>query len=138
MKSIYVSIILFVTLQATAFAQQTTKTSEKVIAVVSTASWCGTCKKHGQRVKNDVVEHYSKNPSYKILINDLSDDETRKISSDNCRKEGIEMVISTHKGTGQILFIDASSKKFIKNISIKENSETIKKAFENALASVEK
>lgn len=126
LKSFFV-VALFL-LSLCTFAQ----TSTKVIAVVTKADWCPTCKVHGSRVVSEVLPLY-KEPEVKILVNDLTNKQTKTTSKATLSSEGIEKAISKSNTTGEITFINAATKKIISKISVAKSNEEIKNAFEEAI-----
>lgn len=110
----------------TIFAQA----SPKIIAVVSKAQWCSTCIKNENRVGQEVISSVD-TTKITLLINDLSDKQTKNASAESFKKFGLKQ--ANFKSTGVITFIDASSKKILSSISVAESSEKIKEAFANSL-----
>lgn len=106
----------------------------KVIALVSSADWCGTCKANGSRLEKEILPSYMMNKDYLVVMNDQSNDQTKAMSKTNLEKEGIYEFAKENKATGMIYFIDAVSKKQISSISVSKSTEDIKKAFDNAIA----
>jgi hypothetical protein len=127
-KSIFLAVV-FLLIGATAFAQSETK----VIAVVNKADWCGTCKKNEGRVAKDVISAYS-GSNVTIAANDLTNDNTKAESKKALKELGVFEVLESEKKTGQIIFIDAKTKKIISKISVSKSTEELKKAFDEALA----
>lgn len=128
MKKLKLILLLFTLFLVTntIFAQ----VSPKIIAVISKAKWCSTCINNENRVGQEVI------PSVDItkvtlIINDLSDKQTKSASAESLNKLGLKQ--ANFKSTGVITFIDASSKKMLSSISVAESSETIKEAFANSL-----
>lgn len=126
LKSIFKIVLLLFSLGA--FAQ----TNTKVIAVVTKADWCPTCKVHGSRVVSEVLPLY-KEPEVKILVNDLTDKQTKETSKATLVAEGIEKAMNKSNTTGEITFINATTKKIISKISVAKSNEEIKNAFEEAI-----
>ncbi len=106
----------------------------KVIALVSSADWCGTCKANGPRLEKEILPSYMMNKDYLVVMNDQSNEQTKAMSKTNLEKEGIYEFAKENKATGMIYFIDAVSKKQISSISVSKSTEDIKKAFDNAIA----
>jgi len=105
----------------------------KVIVMVNTASWCPACQGNGARVEKEVLSSYMKNPKVTIVVNDLSNEETKKVSKASCDKAGITTVAQTNVGTGMIYFIDAKTKKVLSQISVTKTTEEINAAFKNVI-----
>lgn len=127
LKSLLALVLLL--LSAGAFAQ----TQTKVIAVVTKADWCPTCKVHGARVVTEVLPLY-KAPEVKIMVNDLTDDKTKVSSNLNLKQEGITKAMGRNQTTGEITFINATTKKVISKISVAKSNDDIKKAFDQAIS----
>lgn len=143
MKNLIVAFIALVAFGNVAMSQTTkSKKSQlktetaKVIVMVNTASWCPACKANGQRVEQNVISQYMKNEKCEIVVNDLSNDETKAASKTKCDNAGITDVASNNKGTGVIYFINSITKEVIAQISVTKTDEEIKKAFEDAISKV--
>lgn len=108
------------------------QTNTKVIAVVTKADWCPTCKVHGSRVVSEVLPLYNA-PQVKIIVNDLTDKQTKATSKAVLMSEGIEKATSKSNTTGEITFINATTKKIISKISVAKSNEEIKNAFDEAI-----
>lgn len=105
----------------------------KVIVMVNTATWCPACAGNGARVEKEILSNYMKNPKVSIVVNDMSNDETKKKSKASCEKAGISAVADANKGTGVIYFVDAKTKKVLSQISVTKSTEQINAAFKNVL-----
>ncbi len=143
MKKLIVAIIALVTFGNVALAQsmngkQSPSKSEtaKVIAMVNTASWCPACKANGQRVEKDIISQYMNNDKVVILVNDLSNKESKASSKEKCMQAGVSSIASKNKATGVIYFINSETKEVISKISVTETNEDIKQAFEKAISKI--
>lgn len=143
MKNLIVAFIALVAFGNVAMSQttkgkqiQTKAETAKVIVMVNTASWCPACKANGQRVEQNMISQYMKNDKCEIVVNDLSNDETKAASKTKCDKAGITEVASNNKGTGVIYFINSVTKEVIAQISVTKTDEEIKQAFEDAISKV--
>jgi len=138
MKKLILTVITFIAFANVSMSQSTNSASnsdvQKVIVMVNTASWCPTCRANGKRVEENVISNYKKNNMFQIIINDLSNKETKAISKVNYTKAGISEIAKNNKGTGVIYFIDAKTKKLISQISIAKTNNEISKAFDDALS----
>lgn len=105
----------------------------KVIVMVNTATWCPVCQGNGARVEKEVLSSYMKNPKVSIVVNDMSNDETKKTSKASCEKAGITNVAQANNGTGVIYFIDAKTKTVLSKISVTKTTEEINAAFKDVL-----
>lgn len=108
----------------------------KVIVMVNTATWCPACKANGQRVEKDVISQYMNNSKCQILVNDLSNDQTKSASKKSCDKAGITEVASKNNATGVIYFINSTTKKVISQVSVTKTDKEIKKAFDDAIQTI--
>lgn len=129
MKKLHLVVIMLL-FSITTFAQTTTP---KVIAVINTATWCPTCQTNGQRVEKDVVASYAQNTEITFVVNNLSDKTTKEQSKETLEKQGVYKAVKKQNATGMIILVDAATKKIIKEISVKESTETLKKEIDAAL-----
>lgn len=110
--------------------QQTNVEGKHVIVMINTASWCGVCKANGPRVEMNVVSKYMANDHYTIVKNDLSDDQSKKTSLEECTKVGIQEVAQENKYTGIIYFIDPASKQVFDSVSVSKTDTEIMAVFD--------
>jgi hypothetical protein len=113
-------LIIAILFSAQIFAQNS------VYAVVSKAKWCPTCQKNEARIGEEVLSKVDAS-NVTILVNDLSDKETKAKSAEILKENGLENL--KLKATGIITFIDASSKKVISSISVAKPSDAILEEF---------
>lgn len=130
MKKFLIASVILLSIAVFANAQNE---NVKVIALVSSANWCGVCKTNGPRLEKEVLPAYMMNKDCLIVMNDQSDEETKAMSKTNLEKEGIYEFAKENKATGMIYFIDPVSKKLISSISVSKSTEDIKKAFDSAI-----
>lgn len=136
MKNVISSVLmLLIVVTSTANAKKViVKEKEaKIIVMVNTATWCPACAGNGARVEKEVLSSYMKNPKVSIVVNDISNDETKATSKASCEKAGISTVAQANKGTGVIYFIDAKTKTVLSQISVTKSTEEINAAFKNVL-----
>ena len=107
--------------------------SHNAIVVINTATWCGTCQKHGMRVEEEIVSQFISDERYTIVVNNLSTDETKAESKKKLEEAGLPTFAKENNGTGLIYFMNASNKEFISKISVSKSTEAILQEFENAL-----
>jgi hypothetical protein len=107
------------------------QSSPKVYAVVSKASWCPTCVKNEARVGSEVLTKIDQ-ANFQIVVNDLSDKNTKSVSAKSLKEIGLENI--NLKSTGIITFIDADSKKVLSSISVDKSSEELTAAFQKIAA----
>lgn len=140
MKNVILSMVAFLAFTTFAIAQTNhvadKAKSNKVIVMVNTASWCPTCKANGSRVEKEVVSTYMSNPKFQVVVNDLSNDETKAKSKQMCESAGIMKVAQNNNGTGVIYFINSETKEVVSQIGVSKSSEEIKKAFESAATKI--
>lgn len=105
------------------------QTEPAVIAVVTKAKWCPTCVKNENRVASEVLSKID-DTKVAILVNDLSDKETKATAKETLKKAGLENL--KLKATGVITFVNAKTKKEILSISVSKPSEEIAAAFAKA------
>jgi hypothetical protein len=104
----------------------------KVFAVVNRANWCTVCKENGQRAGMVLGSYVPKGIA--IVMNDLTDKTTSGVSKTSLKKHGLYAAVSNEQATGVITFVDASTKKKIKTISIAENDEKLKSEIDGILS----
>lgn len=139
MKNLIVAMIALIAFSNASMAQTTkekTAKTAKVIVMVNTASWCPACKANGKRVEQQVISNYMQNNNYQIVVNDLSNDDTKAVSKTKCAEAGISGVALNNKGTGVIYFINSQTKEIISQISVTKTSEQIKNAFDSAIKTI--
>ncbi|MFM9989094.1 hypothetical protein [Flavobacterium sp.] len=121
-KILLAAVILF-------SVQMFSQTQPSVYAVVSKAKWCPTCVKNDARVGSEVMSKIDMT-KVTVLVNDLSDKETKIVSAETLKANGLENL--KLKSTGVISFINVKTKKVISTISVSKSSEEILKAFSDA------
>lgn len=121
MKTIKILIVVLFSSLAS-FAQ----TEPKVVAVVTKANWCPACVKNGERVMTEVLSKVD-TEKVAIIANDLTDDNSKKVSREALLNFGIENI--EFKATAIISFIDLKTKKVIKRISVTKNSNELLEEF---------
>lgn len=109
------------------------QSQSKVIAVVTKADWCPSCKSHGPRVVTEILPLYNEK-SVTIVVNDLTNNETKKSSNQILSNFGIQKVTAKNNETGVITFINATTKKKISSISVAKSNDEIKAEFDKAIA----
>jgi hypothetical protein len=137
MKKIIIFLLcsLGVYLLATAQSNEVNQQAEaptKTIVLVNTASWCPACKANSERVEKNVLAVYMSDTRFEIIINDLSNEETKTLSNKFILDANISEIAATNKSTGMIYFIDSSNKKILGEISVTKITEEIKRAFIDA------
>lgn len=136
------------------FAQLPEHSSEpKLIAVVNRVNWCAVCKTNAERFGAVLFSYASKGVN--IYINDLTDEKTKETSKQELEKANIYKAVTTtpRKGMGKALkscglikdkkqtsdiagivtFVDPKTFKQLKQLSIAESDEEMKKNITNLL-----
>lgn len=126
-KSIFTSIMLIVLVSLSASAQ----TNTKVIAVVNEAEWCSACKNNGERAMKAFKEN-NKDAVFQFVMNNLTNDETKTISTAELEKHGLVDAMSEFKGTGVVYFFNADTKALISHIGISKSDEELASAMLSA------
>src|SRR5260221_8113856 len=131
MKKLVLASIILLSAAISSFAQGQ---SPKIIALINKASWCPVCQANGPHFEKDIMPMAMANKDVQIVMNDLSDSQTKATSLPMLKKAGITAFAKKNTGTGTLYFIDAKSKKLISQVSLAESDEEIKKVFMAALA----
>jgi spermidine/putrescine-binding protein len=131
MKKVLVSIVTVFLLTVNAAAGD-----YKVIAMVNSASWCGVCKANDQRIMENVMPAFMMNSDFLIVMNDLSDKDSKARSKADLEKAGVYDIAQKEKKTGMIHLINPASLDIIASISVSESDDNIRKAFREALSKV--
>jgi phage tail sheath gpL-like len=92
--------------------------------VVNQADWCSVCKTHGQRAFGAFMEN-NKEGAISIVLNDVTNAESKKKSSVELTKVGLNEAMSNYKASGVIYFFDAATKKPITQITVANSNEEI-------------
>lgn len=130
MKKLLIATLLVMATVAGAFAQSS---QVKVIALMNKASWCPVCQDHAMAFMKDMAPMVMKNPEVKMVINDLSNDQTRESSMPMLESAGIKQFALENDATGRIYFIDARTKKLLSSVSIAQSNKDIMRAYKEAL-----
>jgi hypothetical protein len=117
-KSIF-TLAIIIALSATAAQAQT-----KVIALLTSASWCSICKANGERT----FANFGKNNAdgaFELVSNDISDKASKTKSKIGLQKAGIQKISDNYKAAGVITFIDAKTKKVISQVTVANSDEEL-------------
>ena len=68
-----------------------------------------------------------------MVMNDLSDDNSKAMSKEMLEKAGIYKFAEKNPGTGMLYFFDAKSKKLLLKVSLASTNEEIKEAYQTAM-----
>ncbi len=131
MKKLFFASFFLLGLAAGVFAQSQ---NPKVIALINKASWCPVCQANGPRFEKDIMPMVMNNTDVKMVMNDLSNDQTKTASADMLEKAGVAKFAKKNTATGVLYFLDPTSKKLISKISISKTDEEIKQALQSALS----
>ncbi|MGI8950502.1 MAG: TlpA family protein disulfide reductase [Chitinophagaceae bacterium] len=131
MKKLMLAIMLFAGFSIFANAQNE---NPKVIALLTKASWCPVCQANGPRFEKDIMPMVMENKDVEMVMNDLSDDNSKKMSKDMLEKAGVYKFAEKNNATGMLYFLDSKTKKLISKVSLANSDEEIKKALEDALS----
>lgn len=107
--------------------------SSGIITVFNHADWCHVCRKHEARAL-DVLKKASMNIKMELVVNDITNEDTKEVSKVELKKLGIEAVISKKKHSGMIYFVNPVSKKIVGQISASKSNEAIEKALKAAIS----
>ena len=122
MKNIKLIFTMFVLFFSTiTFAQN----NSKIVVIVNKADWCSICKGNGQRAMEAFMSNNTDN-SFKLVINDVTNKETKKASNVELTKLGYSKIIKDHNGTGIFYFFDEKTKKIVAQISVANTDDEIK------------
>jgi hypothetical protein len=130
MKKLLIATLLVMATVAGAFAQGS---QVKVIALMNKASWCSVCQDHAMSFMKNIAPMVMKNPEVKMVVNDLSNDQTRESSMPMLESAGIKQFALENDATGRIYFIDARTKKLLSSVSIAQSNKDIMRAYKEAL-----
>ncbi len=126
-KTILLSLALIALVSISGKAQN----EAKVIAVINKADWCPTCQQNGKRAMSAFMEN-NKDMSVQFIANDLSNDDTKKNSTEELKKVGLDQVIGNYKGTGVAYFFNSESKALISQISVSKSDNELADALTSA------
>ncbi|MGH2644456.1 MAG: hypothetical protein ACRDE2_10945 [Chitinophagaceae bacterium] len=130
MKKLLIATLLLFGATSMLFAQSR---QVKVIALMNKASWCPVCQDHAMHFMKDIAPMVMKNPEVKMVVNDLSNDQTRASSMQMLKEAGITQFAEENDATGRIYFLDARTKKLLSTVSIAQSDMDIMKAYKEAL-----
>jgi hypothetical protein len=116
------------------FAANAQNAGPKVIALLNKASWCPVCKANGPRVEKDLMPMLMQDKNVQLVMNDLSNDDTKTASKEMLDKAGIGSFSKKNQATGMLYFLNAKSKKLISSVSIAKPNEDVMMTYKEALA----
>ncbi len=117
--------------------EQSPAPSDKpLIVVVNTANWCPVCQKNGPRVEKELLSDLMDDEHYQIIVNDLSNEETKSNSQELLAAAGLKNFTAENNGTGSIYMIDPQSKKVLDKISVRKSTEKIRAALKEAHSNI--
>lgn len=130
-KSIITSLILILMVSGSLMAQST----PKVIGVINKADWCSVCENNGARAMAAFMAN-NKDGEIAFVANDLTNDDTKKKSSEALKKYGLEDAVSSLKSTGMAYFFDSESKALINKVSVAKSDKELAEAMSEAVTAV--
>ena len=116
------------------FAVSAQNSQPKVIALLTKASWCPICQANGPRFMKDVMPMVMKNKEVQMVMNDVSNDDTKATAKPMLEKAGIYEFTEKNPGTGMLYFINARTKKLISKVSLAQSNMEIQEAYQKALS----
>lgn len=138
MKNILITLAALFTFTISAQSKNATSHTQdsSIICVITTAKWCPTCRANGPRIAAEVLPQISGKTEYIVVVNDLSDDNTKSESIAKLQNLGIQSLLEKNNSIGTIYFIRPSSKDIISKVSVKKPTEEIVGAFQMALTKI--
>ncbi len=130
MKHLIFALALVMGISFSASAQNA---HPKVIALLTKASWCPVCQANGPSFEKDIMPMVMENKDVKMVMNDLSDNNSKAMSKGMLEKAGIYKFAEKNPATGMLYFFNAKSKKLISKVSLASSNEEIKEAYQTAL-----
>lgn len=127
-------IFAFALVMGLSFAASAQNSQPKVIALMTKASWCPICQANGPRFMKDVMPMVMKNKEVQMVMNDVSNDETKATAKPMLEKAGIYGFAEKNPGTGMLYFINAKTKKLISKVSLAQSNMEIQEAYQKALS----
>ena len=129
-------IIVFITVMGALNVSAQSENS-KVIVLLNKASWCSVCQANDSRVKKDLMPILMQDKDVQLVVNDISNKDTKAASKPMLDKTGIFSFAKKNTGAGMLYFIDAKTKKLISSVSISKSNEEIMKMYKEALSKVD-
>lgn len=126
-KSVLASLVLILLVSVSGMAQS----GAKVIAVVNHAQWCPACQQNGERAHAAFMNN-NKDGAIQFVDNDLTNDETKKKSTEELKKYGLDKVIAEYKYTGVAYFFNSETKALISQVSVTKTDKELAEALETA------
>lgn len=148
-----VKFLFAILLLATSFVANAQNGNSKLIAVVNRANWCMVCKANGERFGANLMPYAAKGVT--ILLNDLTNDTTIAASNTALKNAGVYKAVYSvkRKGMGKMLqscglakdktskslpsgivtFINPTTHKQLKQLSIAISDEEMKTTIDNLL-----
>jgi len=130
-KSIFASLILVLMVSGSMMAQS----APKVIGVINKADWCSVCENNGARAMAAFMAN-NMDGEIAFVANDLTNDDTKKKSSEALKKYGLEEAVSSLKSTGVAYFFNPESKALISQVSVSKSDKELAEAMSAAVTAV--
>ena len=131
-----INLFLGLMLMLMFFTPSFSQSEEKVIAVVNHADWCPACQKNGERAKAAFMEN-NKDNAFQFVVNDLTNDETKKKSADELKKYGLDEAMASLKLTGVAYFFNSETKSLISKVNVAKPDTELAEAMKTAKNSVQ-
>lgn len=132
MYNLFLSLVLI--LGGSSAAEFPTPSDKALILVVNTADWCPVCQKNGERVEKELLSDLMENQKYLVIVNDLSNDESKAASQKKLEAAGLANFTAENNGTGRIYMINPESKEVVDKVSVRKSTEKLLKKIEEAQA----
>ena len=126
-KTAFAGIALVLLVSVSAFAGN----KAKVIAVMNRAEWCPVCQNNGMRAM-DAFKANNKDMAIQFVVNDLTNDETKKKSAEELKKLGLDKSIEAYTGTGVVYFFNSETKVLISQVSVAKPDQELAAALTTA------
>jgi len=132
MYNLFLSLVLI--LGGSSAAEFPTPSEKALILVVNTADWCPVCQKNGERVEKELLSDLMENQKYLVIVNDLSNDESKAASQKKLEAAGLANFAAENNGTGSIYMINPESKEVVDKVSVRKSTEKLLEKIKEAQA----
>jgi hypothetical protein len=110
------------------------QTNAEVIGVINRADWCPVCENNGERAMK-TFKMNNKDGEINFVVNDLTNDKTKKKSAEKLKKHGIYSKMKPFNSTGVVYFFDAETNELINQVSVKKSNKKLAQAMHTATKS---
>jgi hypothetical protein len=125
------SALAFTLLAVLSTAAAWAEPTPKVIAVANRAEWCSVCKANGERAGRALMKA-SADGTIKVLVNDVTSEETIKKSIGDLRAAGLDKIMTSYTATGVLYFFDARTRRPLRQVTVANSDEEIRMVAELA------